>query len=175
MRLGLPARKDITTVSSSFLLCLGPIDNPSRGDSTRAIEPEHAPSVEPRVLEQSRTNSGATLSHRLYPPGSEWLFIKLYCPHSREDDLIGDSLLSFAGNVIASGLADSWFYIRYADSEGHVRLRFHGAPERLSSLLFSQVCQWATGLMATGAVSRFAFDTYDREIERFGGPQGSNT
>jgi thiopeptide-type bacteriocin biosynthesis protein len=26
--------------------------------------------------------------------------------------------------------------------------------------------------MATGAVSRFAFDTYDREIERFGGPQG---
>jgi thiopeptide-type bacteriocin biosynthesis protein len=111
-------------------------------------------------------------ARRQHPPGSEWLFVKLYCPSHREDDLIGDSLLGFVNNVIASGLADNWFFIRYADPESHIRVRFHGTPDQLSSHLFGQVCQWARGLMETGACVRFVFDTYDQEVERFGGPDG---
>ena len=34
------------------------------------------------------------------------------------------------------------------------------------------MCQWAGGLINRGACARFVFDTYDAEIERFGGPQG---
>lgn len=135
--------------------------------------------VEPRGLalgtvrgEPVRMESRSTPADRRFPPGSEWLFAKLYCPSHREDDLIADSMRPFADNAIAAGLADSWFYLRYADPEGHIRLRFHGAPDRLSSHLFGQVCQWAIALMASGTCTRIAFDTYDRELERFGGPAG---
>jgi thiopeptide-type bacteriocin biosynthesis protein len=109
---------------------------------------------------------------RLYPPGSEWLFVKLYGPGAQQDVVIGDSLGAFAANALASGLAASWFFIRYADPDPHLRVRFRGNPQRLSGHLFGQVCQWAAGLVDRGACTRFAFDTYDPETERYGGPAG---
>jgi thiopeptide-type bacteriocin biosynthesis protein len=51
-----------------------------------------------------------------------------------------------------------------------VRLRFHGARERLVGHLFAHVCEWAERLMAEGIRSKFMLDAYEQEIERFGGP-----
>jgi thiopeptide-type bacteriocin biosynthesis protein len=62
--------------------------------------------------------------------------VKLYGPRNLEDALISGSLQTFAENAVSSGLADSWFYIRYTDPDTHLRLRFHGSPERLTSLLY---------------------------------------
>ena len=73
---------------------------------------------------------------RLRPPGSEWLFLKLYAPRTWEDDLIASFLYPFAEQSCAAGEADSWFFIRYSDPDPHLRLRFHGAPERLMGQLF---------------------------------------
>ena len=114
----------------------------------------------------------AVFTERSRPPGSEWLFAKLYCPAACEDELIAERLLPMAENAIAAGIADSWFFIRYADPQGHVRLRFHGEAERLSTHLFSQISQWAQEMMDDGICTRLVFDTYDRELERFGGPEG---
>ena len=111
-------------------------------------------------------------SCRNYPPGSEWLFVKLYCPRNLEDDVICESMLTFADNATASGLADSWFYVRYSDPDAHIRLRFHGSPDRLSGQLFGHVCDWATRLMTDGLCLKFVFDTYERELERYGGLAG---
>ena len=110
--------------------------------------------------------------HRQHPPGSEWLFVKLYCPAERDPDVVGDALPAFANNVTAAGLADCWFFIRYADPESHIRLRFHGDAERLTEHLFGQICRWANDLVANGLCTRLVFDTYDQEIERFGGVEG---
>jgi lantibiotic biosynthesis protein len=106
------------------------------------------------------------------PPGSEWLFVKLYCPRNFENDVLADSLPPFANNAIAAGLADSWFFIRYADPDTHIRLRFHGNPERLKGLLLPHICEWAGTLMASELCAKFSFDTYEQEIERFGGEAG---
>ncbi len=109
---------------------------------------------------------------RRHPPGSSWLFVKLYCPSGSEDRLIAGSMLDFARNAVASELADSWFFIRYADPDTHIRLRFHGEPERLTGHLFGHASRWARGLIDHGACTRLVFDTYDQEIERFGGSEG---
>jgi thiopeptide-type bacteriocin biosynthesis protein len=109
---------------------------------------------------------------RLRPPGSEWLFVKLYCPRNLENDVVPESMLTFAENVVAAGLADSWFFLRYADPVSHIRLRFHGSPQKLTSQLFATVCDWAGGLMSQGLCLKFSFDTYEPEIERFGGTAG---
>ena len=109
---------------------------------------------------------------RLQPPGSEWLFVKLYCPRNREEDVISESMFTFAENALASGFADSWFFIRYSDPEPHLRLRFHGSADRLMRQLFPHVCEWASRMMSDGFCRKFLFDTYEQEVERFGGLRG---
>jgi lantibiotic biosynthesis protein len=109
---------------------------------------------------------------REFSPGTEWLYMKLYGPAERQDDLIGHPVLAFARNAVAAGLIDSWFFIRYADPEEHLRLRFHGNPEQLRDHLFGHLCRWGTALIEDGLCRKFVFDTYDSEVERFGGPEG---
>lgn len=109
---------------------------------------------------------------RCHAPGSEWLFVKIYCPRDLEADLISDPMFSFSENAVASGFADSWFFLRYADPQTHVRLRFRGSADLLAHRLFPHVCEWGSRLMSEGLCLKFLFDTYEREIERFGGLLG---
>ncbi len=103
------------------------------------------------------------------PPGSDWLFVKLYASRPLEDDLLAGPLRALVGQVVASGLAAGWFFVRYNDPERHLRLRFRGQPERLLKELLPLICTWAHGCMSEEICSRFVIDTYEREIERFGG------
>ncbi|MFD7079067.1 lantibiotic dehydratase [Streptomyces sp. NPDC059918] len=109
---------------------------------------------------------------RLRPPGSDWLYLKLYCDPHREEELIGGPLLTFAEQVTMRGLVDGWFFVRYADPERHVRLRFHGDPAALIGPLTEHACVWADGLRTDGLCTKFSFDTYEREVERYGGEAG---
>jgi len=51
-------------------------------------------------------------------------------------------------------------------------MRLHGRPEDLTSTLFLQLCAWATELVDRGLCSSFTVDTYERELERYHGPDG---
>ena len=51
-------------------------------------------------------------SARLRPPGSEWLYLKLYCPGWRHDEIIADALRTFADFATRAALSDGWFFIR---------------------------------------------------------------
>jgi thiopeptide-type bacteriocin biosynthesis protein len=111
---------------------------------------------------------------RLRPPGSDWLFAKFYTSRTLEEDLIANPMRDFAEQARASGLAEEWFFIRYSDPDPHIRLRFRGQPDRLTRELLPSLCTWAGGMMAEGRCLRFALDTYDREVERYGGPDGTD-
>jgi thiopeptide-type bacteriocin biosynthesis protein len=50
-------------------------------------------------------------------------------------------------------------------------LRFHGAPGTLAGEVLPELERCAAELHATGDVWRLQLDTYDREVERYGGPQ----
>jgi thiopeptide-type bacteriocin biosynthesis protein len=117
--------------------------------------------------------SPVPLAERLRTPGSEWLFIKLYHLRMFEDDLIGGAVREFSEKVLTDGLADKWFFVRYSDPDAHLRLRFAGVPEILNSKLIIAVHHWASALIRDGLCLRFAIDTYDREVERYGGPAGT--
>jgi thiopeptide-type bacteriocin biosynthesis protein len=120
----------------------------------------------------SSRRPAVTTASRLRAPGSDWLYLKLYGPTPLEDELIADPVRSFAGFALSSGLADAWFFVRYADPDPHLRIRFHGDPSALVGPLLGELCRWAGELVAEGSCLRFGFETYDREIERYGGPRG---
>lgn len=127
------------------------------------------PSTEAALSDGHTTTPSVT---RLQGPGSNWLFVKLYCGRDLQDDLIAGPVRAFADDAMSAGHADNWFFIRYRDSDPHIRLRFKGSPNRLVERLFPELCRWAGRVVADGICSRFVLDTYDREVERYGGPSG---
>ena len=110
------------------------------------------------------------LETRGFPPGSEWLYLKIYASESVADRILTETLRPFlAAN--RDGW-DRWFYIRYADPEPHLRLRFHGDPAHLSGTVLPRLHQLLTPLLQAGLCWKIQLDTYEPELERYGGVQG---
>jgi thiopeptide-type bacteriocin biosynthesis protein len=108
---------------------------------------------------------------RLFPPGSEWAYLKLYSGPDLQGDLLAGPVRELAGRLLEARLADQWFFLRYTDPDHHLRLRFRCLDPGPRSRLVSELSSFAAALLDRGLCLRFAFDTYDPEIERYGGPE----
>ncbi|GAB2806804.1 lantibiotic dehydratase [Actinoallomurus bryophytorum] len=105
----------------------------------------------------------------VHHPGGEWLFAKLYCSADRHGELIARSL-----PVLRAALpscVDRWFFMRYFDPGPHLRLRFQGDPDGLNREVMPLVHQWAARLCEAGLARTLMLDTYEPEVERYGGPE----
>lgn len=111
-------------------------------------------------------------SLRSFAPGSEWLYAKIYCGAVTADQVIREVLVPVAEEVLAEGAADQWFFLRYNDSGNHVRVRFHGLPERLREEVWPCLQASLAPMLEDGRVWRVQLDTYEREVERYGGAAG---
>jgi thiopeptide-type bacteriocin biosynthesis protein len=106
-----------------------------------------------------------------YTPGSEWLYLKLYCGPASADRLLVE-LQPLLRNTQAEGLWDRWHFVRYRDPDQHLRLRFHGLPDRLLSKLLPQIHQHLEERLAQGLLWKWQVDTFEPEWERYGGAAG---
>jgi lantibiotic biosynthesis protein len=109
---------------------------------------------------------------RCFPPGSEWLYAKLYGGEAAADQLLIRLVAPVVDAALASGAADGWFFIRYGDPDRHLRVRLHGDPERLSAEVLPRLEAAVAGAFDAGRVWRLQLDTYEREVERYGGDRG---
>jgi thiopeptide-type bacteriocin biosynthesis protein len=73
---------------------------------------------------------------------------------------------------LPAGAADGWFFVRYGDPDWHLRLRFHGHPDRLGGEVLPALQAAAAPLLRDGRLWRIQLDTYEREVERYGGAAG---
>lgn len=109
---------------------------------------------------------------RTFPPGSEWLYVKVYTGTATADRVLTDVLAPVIDELASVEAVDQWFFLRYADPDHHLRLRLHGDPH----VLTNQVLPALTGTLAPqlddGSLWRITFDTYEREVERYGGDAG---
>jgi thiopeptide-type bacteriocin biosynthesis protein len=108
---------------------------------------------------------------RVFPPTSPWLYLKLYTGSSTADLVLRDSIAPLVARALESGAADRWFFIRYNDPHDHLRVRFGGDPARLRAIV-DWLPEFLDPLIEEGRVSRWQLDTYEREVERYGGPEG---
>lgn len=109
---------------------------------------------------------------RRFTPGSDWLYAKLYGGPATADRVLTEAIAPVVRAAVDSGAADAWFFIRYEDPDPHLRVRFHGAPDRLDGEV-RPACEAVAGrLVEAGQVWRVQFDTYEREVERYGGERG---
>ncbi|HEU5227975.1 MAG TPA: lantibiotic dehydratase, partial [Ktedonobacteraceae bacterium] len=110
------------------------------------------------------------VTERQEPPGQAWTYVKLYAADSRHNEIIVRSLRSVVQQLQEQGLLDRWFYIRYRDPEPHLRVRFHASEEETQHTLLLATLEWSHELIQQQVIRKVCVDTYEREIERYGGP-----
>lgn len=129
-------------------------------------------------LKESRSyNAGfdprtVSLQTKKRAPGTEWLYAKLYCSQMFEEELIAKHVSPLAAGLTRDQHIDSWFFVRYADPFPHVRIRFKGQPALLNGTVHKTICAFADDLVEKGICMSLSFDTYEREVERYGGVLG---
>jgi thiopeptide-type bacteriocin biosynthesis protein len=159
----------------------GPDQMPAAGPEGRflnevlipfARKPREAPAGEAAARPPRAPMDAAAAVRRSFPPGSEWLYAKLYTGTATADGLLREVVAPVAREAMAAGEADSWFFIRYGDPEWHLRVRFHGDPMLLQSRVLPRLHSALDPMLADGRIWRVQLDTYERETERYGGPEG---
>lgn len=102
-------------------------------------------------------------------PFDQWLYMKLYCNYSREEELIAFDIMDFC-EEIKKKYGIEYFFMRYADPKPHIRLRLHG-EESVLLQAYPEVMVWCVSLFTSKIVGDINIAVYDREIERYGGLQ----
>jgi thiopeptide-type bacteriocin biosynthesis protein len=100
------------------------------------------------------------------------LYARLYTGTATADQVLRAVIAPVAEVAAGSGAVDRWFFVRYGDPEWHVRVRFHGPPERLWAEVLPALHAAAAPLLDDGRIWRVQLDTYEREVERYGGADG---
>ncbi|WET81038.1 lantibiotic dehydratase [Amycolatopsis sp. QT-25] len=107
--------------------------------------------------------------------GSEWVYLKVYAATAQQDGIVTGAADSLTAALRAEGLLDRWFYLRYGDPEPHLRIRLRVRQGQNSLAVLARTTEWARGLIESGHAADFAFTSYQREIERYGGPEMIDT
>ena len=146
------------------------VQGPEGPYASEVIVPFQAEPAAPAITGETPAHRSAAgdPARRRFPPGSEWLYLKLYCGTSTADAVLRDLVARLVRDERARGAFDRWFFIRYGDPDWHLRLRFHGDPASLAGLLV-RATEAAAPLLEDGRLSRIGVDTYEPELARYGG------
>jgi lantibiotic biosynthesis protein len=135
------------------------------------VTPFVTPPKESAVRKQPVRSQAAGV-RRSFAPGSEWLYVKLYTGTATADLLLREVVAPVVREALGSGVADAWFFIRYSDPDWHLRVRFHGDPRELHASILPALGAAAAPLLDDRRMWKLQLDTYEREVERYGGPEG---
>jgi lantibiotic biosynthesis protein len=114
-------------------------------------------------------NEISTPINKSFPPGSEWVYLKIYTGNKTSDKILCDFLLPLIEKLNKEGVIEKWFFVRYNDPDFHLRVRFFHSckPDFWKDVLeifHSQV----TPFLNNGLIHKILIDTYEREINRYG-------
>jgi thiopeptide-type bacteriocin biosynthesis protein len=118
------------------------------------------------------TRAPTRLAPRRFPPGSEWLYARLYGGPATADRVLRGVIAPLLAEARAAGAVDRWFFVRHGDPELHLRVRLHGPPGRLWGEVLPELHRVATPWLADQRLWRLELGTYEREVERYGGDEG---
>ncbi|WGL61222.1 lantibiotic dehydratase [Pigmentibacter sp. JX0631] len=107
---------------------------------------------------------------RKFIPGGEWFYSKLYFNSYREDEFISKCIVNFIQEVKKEIEIETWFFIRYQDPKKHIRLRILLKDKKYSNELLEKYNSYFDEVSKNGILNSCCIDSYEPEIERYGGP-----
>lgn len=103
--------------------------------------------------------------------GSDWLYIKFFLSHENETAFLKTQLSSLVHSCLENCFVDKWFYVRYMEEKAHIRLRLHGQQQHLFQSVLPMLYKHASKWISDGILGDFSIHTYEKEVERYGGPE----
>lgn len=101
--------------------------------------------------------------------GEDWVFLKIYTGINTADRLVSAQVFTLAASLESEGIIQKWFFIRYSDEKGfHLRVRFLLVEIKYLATLIERICAVLMPLIDDNTIRSIAYDTYFREIERYG-------
>ena len=106
-------------------------------------------------------------AHRFLPT-QRWLFLKVYGSATMTEKLLASGLLrELIARRMPASSDKSWFFVRYADPDDHLRIRIRDVDWSQVGPLLRDLSE----LQISHGIYRVAVDTYVRETWRYGGPE----
>ena len=100
-------------------------------------------------------------------PGGQWLSLAIRTP---DGELLLPELAGLARHLAEH--YEHWFWLRYhtTDLGPHLRARFRGDPSTLGGRVLPAFAEWGQEMIRQRLSGGFTVETYEQEIERYGGP-----
>lgn len=121
-------------------------------------EPLAVPLIKPLI-------SKAPNSKRHFLPGSQWLYLKLYVPKRKVNQLLL-MIEPLLRKKFAHGGVEDWFFVRYEDHGPHLRLRLKISPEDVADIM-QAFRKRLDGHFQQHLIREYQVDVYSRELERY--------
>ncbi len=105
---------------------------------------------------------------KTYLPGVEWLYMRIYTGHRTADQLLTRTLYPAWQRINKMNFSDTWFFIRYADPDFHLRFRIKLKNDIGAKELKNIIDHDLQEMNKHGLVWKVESGTYLPEIERYG-------
>lgn len=105
---------------------------------------------------------------RIFFPGDQWLYFKIYSNEMDIDNILLDVIDPVIKTLLKRNIILKWFYIRYADPESHLRIRFLINNYQDIGFIMETIHIKAKKFIQKKAIRLIQLDTYNRELERYG-------
>lgn len=115
----------------------------------------------------------------VFYPGGAWLYLKLYHGSGLgsetatrrfiDENLLGRFVAPLLFELEQEGVLKNYHFVRYSDPDAHLRLRMQATDGRGLALL-DRIFERLTQEARSGAFAGYQVATYEREVDRYGGP-----
>jgi thiopeptide-type bacteriocin biosynthesis protein len=147
------------------------VQRPEGRVNHEVVVPFVAPPTSP-VSGRSVATVAGDPAPRTFAPGSVWVSAKLYTGKATADAGLRDAVAPLVDALRADGAIDGWFFLRYGDPDWHLRVRLHASASDRAPEVAAAVGGATQAMLDDGRISRIVLDTYNREVERYGGSDG---
>lgn len=105
---------------------------------------------------------------RIFVPGSEWLYLKIYAGENTLERILVRQLPIILRKLNKANLINKWFFIRYADPDTHLRIRFLTEGKASYGTVINVLYLVLNHFLKSNLIWKIQLDTYNRELERYG-------
>lgn len=100
-------------------------------------------------------------------PGDQWIYLKIYCGIHISDKIISAIIAPLALQMIKDQLITKWFFLRYRDSENHLRIRFLCTDMKYFLQIINSINTGIAPLQEEKLIWKTEISTYNRETDRY--------
>lgn len=104
---------------------------------------------------------------RTFTPGSEWIYFKIYSGYKTLDNILLKEIYCIINKLNKLKIITKWFFIRYADPDPHIRVRFLIRDQSAIAEIMILLTKQLDYLVKSNCIWKIQIDTYNRELERY--------